>query len=66
MSKSKFSKEEFEKVERKDVTLEDMEEMMGQVMSHDAKPDNSEYREPTILERVIPWRLFRRRTRSAG
>ena len=66
MSKSKFNKEEFEKVERKDVTLADMEEMMGQVMSHDAKPDNSEYREPTMLERVIPWRLFRRKTRSAG
>lgn len=66
MSKSKFNKEEFDKVERKDVTLEDMEELMGQVMSHDAKPDNSEYREPAILERVIPWRLFRRKTQRAG
>lgn len=37
ISKSKFNKEEFDKVERKDVTMEDMEEMMGQVISHDAK-----------------------------
>ena len=65
MKQSKFSKEEFEKTERKDVTMEDMEEMMGQVMSHDAKPDNSEYREPTILERIIPWRL-RRKAAKAG
>ena len=37
ISNSKFNKEEFDKVERKDVTMEDMEEMMGQVISHDAK-----------------------------
>ena len=64
MKQSKFSKEEFEKTERKDVTMEDMEEMMGQVMSHDAKPDNSEYREPTILERITPW-FTRRKTAKA-
>ena len=29
-------------MERKDVTME--EEMMGQVISHDAKSDNSKYR----------------------
>ena len=29
MKESKFSKDEFDKVERKDVTLEDMEEVMG-------------------------------------
>ena len=66
MKQSKFSKEEFEKTERKDVTMEDMEEVMGQVMSHNAKPDNSEYREPTILERIIPWRFGRRKTAKAG
>lgn len=65
MAKSKFNKEEFDKVERKDVTLEDMEEVMGKVMSHDAKPDNTEYREPTFLERMIPWRL-RRKTAKVG
>ena len=42
MAESKFSKEEFDKVERKDVTLEDVEEVKGKVMSHDAKPDNTE------------------------
>ena len=66
MKQSKFSKEEFEKTERKDVTMEDMEEVMGQVMSHNAKPDNSEYREPTILERIIPSRFGRRKTAKAG
>ena len=66
MKESKFSKDEFDKVERKDVTLEDMEEVMGRVMSHDAKPDNTEYREPTILERVIPWRLIRRKIAKAS
>ena len=40
MAKSKFNRDEFDKVDRKDVTLADMEDMMGQVMSHDAKPDN--------------------------
>ncbi len=65
MAKAKFNQEEFNKVDRKDVTLEDMEEVMGKVMSHDAKPDNSEYREPTFLERVIPWRL-RRKAAKAG
>ncbi len=38
---------------------------MGQIMSHDAKPDNSEYRAPTTLERVIPWWL-RRKAAKAG
>lgn len=66
MKESKFSKDEFDKVERKEVTLEDMEEVMGQVMSHNAKPDNTEYRESTILGRVIPWRLIHRKIAKAG
>ena len=64
MSTSKFNKEEFDKVAREDITLKDMEEMMGQVMSHDAEPDSGEYREPTVLERVIPWRTTRRRAQA--
>lgn len=66
MVKPKFNKDEFEKTERKPITMEDMEDVMGQIMSHEAKPDNSEYREPTILERLMPWRFTRRKIAKAG
>ena len=52
-----FNKEEFQKMERKPVILDEMGEFVGQVLSHNAKPDRSEYREPTAEERKIPWVL---------
>ena len=46
--------------------MEDMEEVTRRIMSRNAKPDNSEYREPTILERLLPCRFPHRKTAQAG
>ena len=51
---TKFNKSEFKKVKRKPVTLDEMREFDGQILSHNAKPDRSEYQEPSAEERGIP------------
>ncbi|MDE2672471.1 MAG: hypothetical protein OXI04_08025 [Bacteroidota bacterium] len=58
MKKSKINVQEFEKTERREVSMSDLEGAFRQVLSHPDKPKTkSENREPTMKELQQKWKL---------
>ncbi len=60
MKKSKINMKKIAMVERKDITMSDLEGAMRQVLSHPDEPKKkSENREPTKQELEKRWKLGR-------
>ncbi|MXY18284.1 MAG: hypothetical protein F4Y57_15190 [Acidobacteria bacterium] len=58
MKKSKVNVKEFDKTERRDVSMSDLEDVFRQVLSHSDKPKTkSENREPSKEELNRKWKL---------